>query len=123
MTKQVLLDTSFILTAVRQKIDFFYELKMQGFKILIPEKVLAEIKSIAKSKRGGVREESNLALQILNLHNFEKIKTSGKNADNAIINFSKKNPDVFIATLDREIKSKVFGHKVVIQSKKNIEVL
>ena len=46
-----LLDTSFILTCVRNKIDFFEQLELNGFKIIIPEQVIKEIEAIKNSKR------------------------------------------------------------------------
>ena len=46
--KQVLLDTNFILTCVKQKIDFFEEIYLMGIEILIPEKVIEEIKKLKK---------------------------------------------------------------------------
>ena len=44
--KKVLLDTNFILTAIRNKIDFFEEIKLIGMKIAVPKQVVAEIKII-----------------------------------------------------------------------------
>ena len=44
--RNVLLDTSFILTCVRNKIDFFEQLELEGFKILVPKQVIKEIEAI-----------------------------------------------------------------------------
>ncbi len=121
--KSVLLDTSFILTAIRQKIDFFEEFSLKGLKILIPEKVIKELKSIASTKKGKAKQEARLALKIIQINNFESIKIKGRNADKAIIKYSKENPDVLIATLDREIKNKVMGKKLIIKGKRKLETL
>ena len=40
------MDSSFILTCVRQKIDFFEEIELKGIQILIPKQVIREIKGI-----------------------------------------------------------------------------
>ena len=121
---KTLLDTSFILTAVRQKIDFFEDLQTKGYKILIPDKVIREITSLAKANRKTkIRENAGLALKIILSNDFEKIELKGQNADKAIIKFSKENPDVAVATLDKEIKDKVKSQKLVIRGKKKIEVV
>ena len=46
---KILLDTNFILTCAKQKIDFFDIL--QGKQILIPKQVIDEIKNVADSKQ------------------------------------------------------------------------
>ena len=123
--KKVILDTSFILTAVRQKIDFFSELEVTGFKILIPDLVLNEIETISKSKKNGsLAGNAKLALKILGKEKFEKIKLSGKgNVDDSIVKLAKENSELVIATLDREIKNRIKNSKLVIRQKKRIEVI
>ena len=111
--KQVILDTSFILTAVRQKIDFFEQIYLEGMQIIIPEQTLNELKGL----------NADLALKILEKNKFELIKVPGKNADSAIIHFSKKNPGVIVATLDRELKNKVKNKKLVIRQRKKLEIV
>ena len=39
--KQALLDTNFILSCIRKKIDFFEEIRLMGIKIIIPEESTA----------------------------------------------------------------------------------
>ena len=70
--KKAILDTSFILTAVRQKIDFFYDLKTTGFKILIPDIVLREIETISKSnKNSSRRENAKLTMKVIKKGKYE----------------------------------------------------
>ena len=122
--KKAILDTSFILTAVRQKIDFFYDLKTTGFKILIPDIVLREIETISKSnKNSSRRENAKLTMKVIKKGKYEKIKLSGKRVDESIIRLAKSDPEVVVATLDREIKSKIKNSKLVIRQKKRIEVV
>jgi len=116
--KYIVLDTSFILTAIRNKIDLFEELS--GYEIIIPEQVINEIKGLENSK---LKSESNIALKLIKL-NKPKIKDfNGKNTDNAIVNYAKKNPDTIIATLDREIKRNIKNSKLIIRNKKKLEIL
>jgi len=114
--KQIVLDTSFIISAVRNKIDIFEEL--QEYKIIIPEQVIVELQGISKSK-----SEAKIALKILSQNNFIRPDLKTKNTDNAIINYSKKNPQFIIATLDKEIKKKTKNPKLIIRNKKKLEFI
>jgi rRNA-processing protein FCF1 len=121
--KSALLDTSFILTCIRQKIDFFEEIKFQGIQILIPEQVITEIKRISESKKKlRFREEAKLALELLKKSKFTRINLKSKNTDKGISNYSKEH-DVIVATLDKELKQKVKGQKLVIRGKKKLEII
>ncbi len=56
--KKVILDTNFIVTCVKQKIDFFEDIKLQGIKILIPKQVIKETENLKTSN-------AKLSLKIL----------------------------------------------------------
>jgi len=122
--KKVILDSSFILTCVKQKIDFFEEIKLMGISIIIPEQVIEEIKKVADSKKKlHFREDAKLALKIIRKNKFKKIDLKSKYVDTGLIAFSQKNKDVLIATLDSELKRKIKSNKLVIREKKRLEVL
>jgi len=122
--KKVLLDTNFILTCIKQKIDFFEELELKGFQILIPKQVIGEIKKITNSKKKlHFREDANLALKFLEKNSFKEIDIKNRNVDKGLINFAKENMDIIIASLDREIKNKIQNPKLVIRGKKRLEIL
>ena len=115
--KQVILDTSFILTCVKQKIDFFEELKFIGLQVLIPVQVIRELKNMKASNN------AQLALQILDKNNFEQVDLKIKEVDQGLMQYAQKHSDVFVATLDREIKNKIDNSKVVIREKKRLEIV
>ncbi len=125
--KQVLLDTNFIVTCVRQKIDFLEQIENLGLEILIPEQVLKETEKL--SKAGGkslkLRDQAELSLRILNANkeNFKKIKLPARNVDNGIKKFADQNPNAILATLDRELKKRTANQKLVIRDKKKLEVI
>ena len=122
--KKVILDTNFILTCVKQKIDFLDEIKFMGIMVLIPEEVLKEIKKIKNSgKKLHFRENAKLALKILDKNEFKKIKLDTAEVDKGLVNFAKKNKDVIVATLDRELKEKIKKPKLVIRGKKKLEII
>lgn len=115
---KVILDTSFILTCIKQKIDFFENLALGGFEIFIPKQVIQELESLSQTK-----PEASLALFILEKNKFKELEIPGKKTDSAIINFSKKNSEYVVATLDEEIKKKTrHRRKIVIRGKKGLEI-
>mgnify|MGYP001585621188 CR=1 FL=1 len=111
--KQVILDTSFIITCVRQKIDFFEEIKFMGMEILIPREVIEELK----------KKQAKTALKLIEKSSFKETSLRTKNVDNGIIKVAKENPEMIVATLDAEIKTSVKNHKLVIRGKKNLEII
>ena len=110
--RTAILDTSFILSAIRNKIDFFEELV--GTKIIILKKVLEEIKR---------KDKTGLALQIIQKHKPKIINLGKSHTDKQIIRYAKEHPKVLVATLDREIKKAVKNPKIVIRRKKKLEII
>jgi rRNA-processing protein FCF1 len=113
--KQVLLDTNFILSCIKQKIDFFEYLELEGYEILIPEKVSAELKKLKKEFALNLLEKES--------KNFKKIFLTGKTVDKSIVRYAKENPKLIIATLDREIQKKIRNKKMIIRNKKKLEIV
>jgi len=114
--KQVLLDTNFILTCVKQKIDFFEDIKFMGMEILIPQQVIGEIQKLNDPY-------SEISLSLLDKSEFKKIDIGKGHVDKNIVKFVAKNKGIIVATLDRELKDKIQGHKLVIRGKKRLEVV
>jgi rRNA-processing protein FCF1 len=122
--KKALLDTNFIITCIREKIDFFEDLKLQGFQIIIPREVILEIERISNSrKKLKFRNEAEIALKLLKANQFKKISLNTRNVDNGISKMAKKDSEVFVGTLDRELKKKIPNSKIVIRGKKKLEVI
>ena len=122
--KQILLDTNFILTCIKQKIDFFEDLELMGLQILIPKQVIDEIEMIASSKKKlHFREDAKLSLVLLKKNSFEKIDLTIQDVDKGIKRFAKQNPKIIIATLDKEIKDNIQNPKLVIRQKKKLEIV
>lgn len=110
--KQVLLDTNFIVSCMKEKVDFFEEIPLMGISIIIPEQVIKELEKLHFKSALGLLEKSN----------FKKIALLGKNVDNAIINYAKKNPELIIATLDRGIKRRIRNPILMLRKKKKLEI-
>ena len=126
--KKIILDTNFILTCVKQKIDFFEEIKFMGMEILIPKQVINELKKVANSKKKlHFRKDAELSLKLLEKekNSFKKIDLLkyGKNTDKRLKNFAEKNKNIIVATLDRELKNKIKNPKLIIRGKKKLEII
>lgn len=117
---KVILDTNFIISCLKRKIDFGEELHNLGFKILIPKEVIEELKDLRKDVGHNTRSLIDIGLEIIENENFEKIKLGGKNVDFGLI---KKGKEFYIATLDSAIKNKV-PNKIIISDAQNcLEVI
>lgn len=121
--KYVILDTSFILSCIRKKIDFSEKIKFMGLKILIPIQVIGELTKISGGGKTRFMEEAKLALFILKKNKFSEIDLNNKNVDNGIIKIAKENKEYIIATLDREIKNKTNNQKLVIRGETELEII
>ena len=113
-----ILDSSFILTCAKQKIDFFEFLENNGVQAIIPKEVLKEIQGVAKSKGYG-----KLALQVLKKNKFKEINLGTRNVDSGIIKYAKENLEIIVATLDGEIKNRTRNKKLFIRGKRKLEII
>jgi rRNA-processing protein FCF1 len=121
--KDILLDTNFILSCIRKKIDFFHDLKFRGFKILIPAEVIVELKKIIETGGKKFQEEAKIALNLIGKNSFEKIDLNTKNVDNGIVKIAGEHREYIIATLDRVIKNKIENQKLVIRGNGKLEII
>ena len=71
--EQVLLDTNFILTCVKQKIDFFQWFKLNGFSIIIPMEVINELKMLEGRAKNLLALEAKFVLKLLKQNNLKKL--------------------------------------------------
>ena len=129
---KTILDTSFILSCVKQKIDFFDYLKSEGFTILIPKQVLTELEKISlpDMKKASDQEAAALSLRIIMNNVFDKIDLNTvlsplkrKSVDELIIDYANKNPSIIVATLDKEMQRKVKNKKLIIRGKNQLELI
>jgi rRNA-processing protein FCF1 len=122
MGMEVLLDGSFIISCIRNRIDFLEQLVDQGFNPVVPKEVIQEMKDlIVKNKTS---HEDRLAIRVaLELIEKRKVrKTSlgrGKVDDSLVL---KGKEGVFIATLDSAIKKKIPKKVVIFKAKGTVGV-
>ncbi len=55
--RKVILDTSFILSCVRNKLDFFDEIPLMGIQIVVPSEVVSEIIKFKGNKTVQIRSQ------------------------------------------------------------------
>lgn len=119
---KVLLDTNFILNAIRNKLDFFEELFQKGYQVLIPKEVILEIERLRDgSKALKFREEADFALKLIRSSDYKEISCPGRYVDKGIRKYCDENPQVVLGTMDKELKKSVKNRKMVIRNKKKLE--
>ena len=122
--KQAVLDTNFILTAIKNKIDFIEEITFLGLTPVVPEQVITELEKIVESeKKLKFKDDAQLGLKILEKKKIEKIDLKNDYVDDGLIDYAQENKSAIFATMDKELKSKIPNRKLVIRAKKGLEIL
>ena len=126
---KILLDTNFILTCVKQKIDFdslANELFDEPIEWIVPQDVLNELGCL-KDRKGIKTKDKNaaeLGFDILQKIQSKIIELPGKNpnVDIKIVNYliDKK---IILATLDKNLKSRINNKILTIRNKKSLEII
>jgi|SRR3989338_324532 len=114
---KILLDTNFLMYCAKEKLDYKEEidnLMNEKYELLVPEQVLKELNYLkTKAKKGKDKSAASLALQLLKAYKTKSIKLLGKNTDQALLNYVRKNPKSIIATLDRNMRY-ILGRVILI---------
>lgn len=126
---KILLDTNFVITCAKQKIDFetfTEELTDKKIEWLIPQDVLNELGNIKDNKghNSKDKEAAILAFEILQQLKPKIIELKGKNPniDIKIVNYllDKK---VILATLDKNLKSRIKNKILTIKNNKFLQII
>jgi len=119
---EVLLDSSFIISCIRERIDFLSQLKDQGFRVKVPREVIQEMKDLRKKSK--LSRDSRLAIDvafgIFEKEKVKKMKLGGKNVDEGLI--TRGQEGYYIATLDGVIKNKIPKKVVIFRAKGSVGV-
>ena len=113
---EVLLDTNFIISCLKKKIDFISQLEELGFKVLLPREVYQELKDIRERVPSGDRGLVDVALNIFNNKKVKKMTVGGRNVDDGLILKGKEG--YYIATLDGAIK-RIVPNTIIINTAGN----
>jgi len=126
---KILLDTNFILKCVKQKIDFpsiADEIIDQKIEWIVPQDVLNELGNI-KDKTGiktTDKQAAELSFEILQTLSPKIIELPGKNpnVDIKIVNYI-IDKNIALATMDKNLKSRVNNKILTIRGKNNLELI
>lgn len=99
---EAVLDTNFIVSCVKKKIDFISELENQGFKVILPREVLQELKDLRLKVIREDRLAIDVALEIFSKKTVKKTSLGKRTVDEGLIELGKQGK--YIATLDSAIK-------------------
>jgi rRNA-processing protein FCF1 len=113
---EVILDTSFIVSCIKKKIDFIAELEGMGFKVLLPKEVVEEIKDLRLNSEHATKVAVEIALELFKKGKIKGMTLGRKQVDEGLIDFGKKG--AYIATLDTAIK-RVIPNRIVISEQSN----
>lgn len=116
----VLLDTSFVLSCVKKRIDFFSQLEEQGFVVKVPHEVINELKDLRKTARHGDKTIIDTALALLSRPSVQKIKLGRRSVDEGLI--FRASEGYHIATLDKGIKHKVSQRIVIFDAQNRVGI-
>jgi rRNA-processing protein FCF1 len=124
--EKIIFDTNFILTCVKEKIDFINDL--EGYQLLLPKQVIKEMEKISvdRKKKVAERELAKLSLAIIehNKSKFRMIELEKKFVDAGLLRL-KEPGELIIATLDRQLKSMLKGKfkTLTITKRKKLEIV
>ena len=122
---EILLDTNFILTCVKQKIDFAdlaEQLTDEKIEWIVPQQVLNELGNL-KDRKGMKtldKEAAVLSFEILQIIKPKIVDLGrGPNVDIGIVNYI-KGKSIVLATLDKGLKNRVDNRILSIKGKSNL---
>ena len=118
---EVILDSGFILHAMRKKIDFVSQLEEQGFKIRVPREMVQEMKD-RRLKSFPSHEERMMidkAIKILEKNNIKSIDVGKQRIAEWLLHKGKEG--YYIATTNAEIKHRVPRVIEIFESRGTVE--
>ena len=113
---EVLLDSNFIISCIRKKIDFITQLEDEGFKGLLPLEVFQELKDLRLKVPHDDRAAIDIAFKIFESKKVKKTTLGQNSVDVGLI--EKGKAGFYIATLDKAIKNEI-PNKIVIFASQN----
>jgi len=107
---EIILDTNFLVIAVKQKIQIFEQIEelYPSSEIIIPSQVIEELNKLKKNKALKIieREAAELSLELIKKKSISNVKFITSDTDAGIIRYATKN-DIVVGTLDRELKARI----------------
>ena len=125
---EILLDTNFILTCAKQKIDFSEIAESiidENIEWIVPQQVLNELGNIKdrKESSGKDKEAAKLSFELLKHLNPKIVELKkNPNVDIAIVNYI-LDTQIVLATLDKGLKERINNRILTIRGKNHLELI
>ena len=126
---KILLDTNFILTTTKQKINIqekANEIITEKIEWIVPQDVLNELGCLKDRAGMKTKDKQAAKLSFEILQNLKpkiiELPTQNPNVDIKIVNYILDKP-IVLATLDKDLKSRVKNKILTIRGKKNLELI
>ena len=126
---KILLDTNFIITCAMQKVDFDAIMNGQTseeVKWIVPEEVLQELRGLRFGGKIKIKERNaaTIGIEIVTQLGTEVVKLSStaNDVDTKIVNYL-RGKDIVLATLDKNLKSRVKNKILTIRNNKNLIII
>jgi len=125
---EILLDTNFVITCAKQKIDFesiVNGMTDEEIKWIVPDEVLRELRGLRLSKGKGLDAKSiDLAIKMIQNISYSvvKLSDSSSDVDTKIANYV-KDKSIILATLDKGLKVRVGNRILTVRGKKGLEII
>ena len=125
---KILLDTNFIITCAMQKVDFDAIMNGQTseeVKWIVPEEVLQELRGLRFGGKIKIKERNaaTIGIEIVTQLGTEVVKLSStaNDVDTKIVNYL-RGKDIVLATLDKNLKSRVKNKILTIRNKNHLQL-
>lgn len=124
---RILLDTNFLLTCAKQKVDFaelIGEQVDEKIEWIVPEEVIDELTELSERKgmKGTDKDAAKLALILADKMGYELVRVNNKNVDVGIADFI-RGKNIALATLDKGLKKRVDNTIITISDKRQIQII
>lgn len=114
---KIVLDTNFLISALKFKIDFLSEL--EGNQLYIVDKTKNELEKLIKGGKAQDKQRAKIILALIKKKKFKKISSKiNETVDDKLASLK----DYIIATQDKELKKRIKGKKLIIRAKKKLEI-
>lgn len=113
---KILLDSNILVYAAKQKADLASLLKEKygTVDILIPNLVINEMESLAKTaKRGADKRAAKLAIQIISFSKWKIVELDAGHTDKRIVELAKAEKAI-VGTNDRLLRAKLRGQGIAV---------
>ncbi len=131
--KKIILDTNFLVSAVRFKVDIFSEIERIcdfRYQLYVVQGIIDEFKKLAEKGKPKDRAAAKISLELIKKKNIKIIKNIAKNkrvknVDLLILNLVKKG-NFIVATQDKELKREIKKKEVpiiVLRQKKYLKLI